>query len=99
MTGKFVILDSVFCVLLAVISLKNMGVFAAALIQKRRSWPLYVKGDKIKAHFEDAPVGDSQRFPVKINGVEFDIFCLKCPDCVMTLMSTYGSFHTHPNQK
>ena len=35
-TGKVVILDSGFCVLLAVIALKKMGVFSAALIKKRR---------------------------------------------------------------
>ena len=58
-----------------------------------------MKGEEIKANFEDTPVGDSQRFPGKINGVNFDIFCLKEPDYVMTLMSTYVSLHTHPNQK
>ena len=37
--------------------------------------------------------------PGKINGVKFDLFCLKEPDYVMKLMSTYVSLHTHPNQK
>ena len=99
MTGKFLILDSCFCVIIYVIALNKMGVFSAALIKKRRYWPRYVKGKEIKAHFEDAPVGDSQIFPVKINGLKFDLFCLKYPDCVITLMSPYGSLHTHPNQK
>ena len=36
MTGKVVILDSGFCMLLDVIALKKMGVFSAALIKKRR---------------------------------------------------------------
>ena len=58
-----------------------------------------MKEEEIKAHFEDAPVGDSQRLPGKINGVKFDIFCLKETDYVMTLMCTYASLHTHPNQK
>ena len=31
--------------------------------------------------------------------MKFDLFCLKEPDYVMTLISTYGSLHTHPNQK
>ena len=35
MIGKVVILDSGFCVLLAVIALKKMGVFPAALIKNR----------------------------------------------------------------
>ena len=30
--------------------------------------------------------------------MKFDLFFLKEPDCVLTLISTYGSLHTHPNQ-
>ena len=99
MTGNVVILDSGFCVLLSVIALKKMGVLSAVLINKIRYWPRYLKGEKIKALFEYAPVGDSQILPGKINGVNFDLFFLKDPDYVMTLISTYGSLHTHPNQK
>ena len=99
MNGKVVILDSGFCVLLPVIGLKKMGVFSAAFIKKRRYWQQYVNGEEIKAHFEDAPVGDIQIFPGTINGVKFYLFCLKDPDYVMTLMSGYGSLHTNPNQK
>ena len=35
-TGKVVVLDLVFCVLKGVVELKKRGVFAAALIKKRR---------------------------------------------------------------
>ena len=44
MTGKVVVLDSGYCVLLAVIALKKMGVFSSTLIKKRIYWPQYVKG-------------------------------------------------------
>ena len=54
---------------------------------------------KSKHIFEDAPVGDSQIFPGKKNGVKFDLFCLKDPNYVMVLMSNYGSLYSHPNQK
>ena len=77
MTGKVVILDSFLLLLLALIVLKKMGVFSTALIKKIRYWPRYVKGEEIKAHFEDAPVGDIQIFPDKINEAKFDLFCLK----------------------
>ena len=43
-----------------------------------------MKGEEIKAHFEDAPVGDSQILSGEINGVEFDLFFLKDPDYVIT---------------
>ena len=88
-TGKVVILDNIFCVLLALIASKKMGVVSAALINKRRHWPQYVEGKEIKEIFEDATVGDIQILPGKINGVKFDLFFLKETDYVMTLMSTY----------
>ena len=55
------------------IALKKMGVFIAALIKKIRYLPRYVKGEEIKANFEDAYVGDIQRLPGKINGLKFDL--------------------------
>ena len=67
MTGKVVMLGSGFCVLLAVIALKKMGVLSAAFINKIRYWPQYVKGEEIKAYF-------CQRLPGEINGAKFDIF-------------------------
>ena len=45
MTGKVVIMDSDFCVLLSVIALNKMGVFSDALIKKIRYWQRYVKGE------------------------------------------------------
>ena len=45
MTGKVIILDSGFCVILSVIELKKMRVFSASFIKKKRYWPRYVKGD------------------------------------------------------
>ena len=38
-TGNIFVLDSGFCVLNALIALKNVGVFVAAVIKKRRYWP------------------------------------------------------------
>ena len=46
-TGKVVILDSGFCVLRAIIELRKKGVFASALIKKRKYWPKYVPGEAI----------------------------------------------------
>eukprot|EP00559_Dactyliosolen_fragilissimus_P003377 CAMPEP_0184856392 /NCGR_PEP_ID=MMETSP0580-20130426/1583_1 /TAXON_ID=1118495 /ORGANISM="Dactyliosolen fragilissimus" /LENGTH=75 /DNA_ID=CAMNT_0027351401 /DNA_START=14 /DNA_END=238 /DNA_ORIENTATION=- len=37
-SGKVVILDSGFCVLKAIIVLRQKGVFASALIKKRKYW-------------------------------------------------------------
>ena len=44
-TGKLVILDSGFCVLKALINLKKKrGLYAGAVIKKRRYWPSYIQG-------------------------------------------------------
>ena len=55
--GKVFGLDSGFCVLKAIVELKKKGLFAAALIKKRRYWPKYIPGDEIIQHFTDKPVG------------------------------------------
>ena len=55
-TGKVVILDSGFCVLRGIVELRKKGVFAGALIKKRRYWPKYIDGEKIDSYFADRDV-------------------------------------------
>ena len=55
--AKIVVLDSSFCVLRALVELRKRGVFAHVLFKKRKYWPKYIKGDKIKVHFEGLEVG------------------------------------------
>ena len=43
-TGKLVMLNSGFCVLLTLIELKKMGLYASALVKPRRYWPKFVEG-------------------------------------------------------
>jgi hypothetical protein len=90
-SGKLVILDSGFCVLKGIIELKKVGVFASALIKKRRYWPKDVDGDAIHDHFAAKDVGDVDAWPGELDGVRFHLFCMKEPDYVMSLMSTYGT--------
>ena len=71
---KVVVLDSGFCVLKALIELRKRGVFAAAVIKKRRYWPKFIDGDVIKEKKERDPVGTQSRLPGKIENVDFDIF-------------------------
>ena len=90
-TGKVVILDSGFCVLKGLQELKMRGVFASALIKKRRYWPKYIRGEEIKTHFENKEVGDVDSWKGNLQGVPFHVYCMKEPDYVMSLMSTYGT--------
>jgi hypothetical protein len=89
--GAVVILDSGFCVLQGLIELKKIGVFASAVIKKRKYWPKYVPGDEVAIHMFDKEVGECDSLKGTLDGVAYDIFCLKHVDYVMKLMSTYGS--------
>ena len=51
-SGKVFLLDSGFCVLQAIVELKKKGLFAAALIKKRRYLPKHVPGDEIIQHLQ-----------------------------------------------
>ena len=90
-TGKIVVLDSGFCVLAALVALQNVGVFAAVVIKKRRYWPRYIAGDTIDDHMKTVNVGKTDSVQGQLEGVPYNIFCMKEPDYTMKLMSTYGS--------
>ena len=70
-TGKVFVLDSGFCVLKALVELKKKGLFAAALIKKRRFWPKHVAGDEIIQHLADKQVGDCDVFERNIGWYPF----------------------------
>ena len=103
-TGKVFILDSGFCVLQAIVELKKQGLFAAALIKKRRYWPKLVPGDEIIAHFNDKEVGVVDAIKGTMDSVPFHIHGMKEPDYISMLMDRsqnislhfiYITFHLH----
>ena len=91
--ASVVVLNSRFCVVQGLVELLKVGVFAAALIKKRRYWPKYVEGEKIKEHFESKPVGFADALPGTMDGVPFHISCQKAPNYVMMFMTTYGTLN------
>jgi Transposase IS4 len=90
-SGKFLVLDSRFCVLKGLIELRKQGVFGAVFVKKRRYWPTYVKGNEIKTLFEGKQGGDADSLSGTLDGTPFHLMSMKEPDSVMTLMSTYGT--------
>ena len=86
-----VILDSGFCVLKGIVELKKRGIYASALIKKRKYWPKYIKGDVIKQHFDEKAVSDCDSWKGNVEEVPFHVYAMKEPDYVMSLMSTYGT--------
>jgi hypothetical protein len=89
--GRLVILDSGFCVLQALVELKKRGVFASAVIKKRRYWPKHIKGDEIKKHFEDKEIGEADALPGILDNVPFHVYAMKEANFVGLFMSTYGT--------
>ena len=89
-TGKVVVLDSGFCVLQALLELKKVGIYAHAVIKKRRFWPKYCNGDKIDEHMREKNVGDVDVATGILDNIKFNIFAMKESDYSMKLMSTYG---------
>jgi hypothetical protein len=99
-TGKVVILDSGFCVLEGLIELRKVGVFASAVIKKRRYWPKHVPGEEMDNKMENRDLGDTDSVKGKLNGVEYNLFCMRDKDYVMKMMSTYGGLqHIHQQPK
>ena len=92
-SGRVVVLDSGFCVLKGIIELRKKGLYAGALIKKRRYWPKYIKGDEIKKHFDNKPIGTADAWKGELEGVPFHVFAMKEPDYVMSIMATYGTLN------
>ena len=92
-SGRVVIMDSGFCVLLALVKLASLGVYSSAVLVKKRRycWPKYINGSNIDAHFDFKDVGRTDSLPGSLEGTEFKVFCMKEEDSVMKLMATYGA--------
>ena len=98
-SGKVIVLDSGFCVLEALIELRKKGVFAHAVIKKRRYWPKFVPGDDINEHMKDKNVGDVDCLQGTLQNERYNLFVMKEPEYNMKLMATYGSLTYHHNEK
>ena len=70
-TGRYVILDSGFCVLKALVELKQVSLFACTVIKKRRYWPAMVPGDTMMEAFNEVQVGDSMAISGVLDGVKY----------------------------
>ena len=71
--GMVVILDNGFCVLKVIVELKKRGVYASALIKKRKYWPKYIKGDIIRQHLDDKAVSNCDSWKGNMEEVPFHV--------------------------
>jgi hypothetical protein len=87
-----VILNSGFCVLhQGLVELKKIGVFASAVIKKCRYWPKYAPGDSINDRMKEKEIGDVDGLNGTLDGVPYNIMCMKDGDYTIKLMLTNGS--------
>ena len=86
-------MDSGFCVLKGIVELWKGGVFAAALIKKRRYWPTKVPGNAMQQHFDEegVKVGGTDVIQGTMDGVIYNLWGMKEPDYVMRMMATGGA--------
>jgi Transposase IS4 len=93
-SGRVVIMDSGFCVLLALVKMASFGLYSSAAIKKRQQyWPKYKNGSDIDTHFNFKEVlGLTDSLPGTLECAEFKVFYMKEKDYVMILMAaTYGA--------
>ncbi len=87
-SGCYFVLNSGFYVLRALIELKKKGVFTAALIKKRSHCPTLVPGDHTIDYFKDKVAGVFDAISGVLDGIKYDIWCIKEPEYCMSIMAT-----------
>ncbi|KAL7475016.1 hypothetical protein ACHAW6_000950 [Cyclotella cf. meneghiniana] len=92
--SKYIVLDSGFCVLSALFALQKVGVLAGSLIKKCCYWPLHCRGDAIDTHFNGLDVGSVDAVKDKLDGKDYNIFCMKEPYYVCKIFETTGGLIT-----
>lgn len=90
-SGKVVVMDSGFCVAVGLREMFKKGVYGHALIKMKRYWPRDVPGDDIDALMSNNSVGEVDGVTFNTNDVVWHVFCLKEPEYVMKIMTTYGT--------
>ena len=90
-SGRLVIMDSGFCVLLALTELLLVGVYSSAVIKKRRYWAKYIDEEGVSQNFQTKEVGQCDSLLGTLSSKAFSIFCIKEENYTMKLMATYGA--------
>ena len=65
----YVIIDSGVCELKGLVQLRKKNIFACAVINKRKYWPLVVPGKDMEDHLGEVGVGDTDAIKVTVDYV------------------------------
>ena len=89
-TGKFVLMESGFYVLVGIIAMHNFGVYGHSLTNNGRYWPENVPCDAIDYYFANKELGNAKTFTQVFDGMPFLVHFHKGDMYVTKLMSTHG---------
>ena len=87
-TGRYVIIDSGFCVLKGLIQLMKKGVFVCSVINKRRCWPSMVPGKDMEDNFGEVEVGGTNVRQGTVDGDIYNLWGTKDPIYLKKMMAT-----------
>ena len=88
--GHLVQLDSAFCVVDALVYMAKEGIYAAAVVKKRRHWPKLVSGTQCEDYMKDKPVGEHHCRRGVIRGIAVDLFAVNNRRYINKMIATYG---------
>ncbi len=88
-TERYIVFDSGFCVLEAIIEFKRNGLFGCTLIKKRCYWPAHVPGDAMNdfCNKEGVQLGDCHTISGTFDTIPYNLWGMKEPDYVMKMMA------------
>ena len=88
--GKYVVLDSGFCIAKGVTKLESKSAYAVDLIKKRHYFLKEFPGELIDNQFQDKEVGDIYMIEeITQENKPLKIFCMKYPDYVIIIMASW----------
>ena len=71
--------------------IEEKGSIRGIIDKKWWYWPKYIDGEAIIQHFQDKEVGATDALPGVLDDIPIHVHCMKDPDYVMMLMSSYGT--------
>ena len=89
-TGRYVILDSGFCVLKGLIQLRKKGVSACDVIKKRIYCPSVVPDNDMEDHFGEVEVGGIDPIQGTVDGIIYNSWGMKDPNYMTSMMANGG---------
>ena len=89
-TGRYVVLDSGFCVLKGLIQLRKKSFFAFDITKKRRYWTYMVPGKDMEDHFGGVEMGETDAIQGNVDDIIYNVWCKKEPIYMVRMMATGG---------